>query len=157
KLLLRAGAGVDGVNNEYSDWSPLLGAIVKRRHRARRMLLRAGAKIGLVEALALGDDDRVLRMLRRGRAALPAVVPSGASLLAFARTPAAIDRLLALGVSSDQRDRWGTAPIDALSKLGKAGAPLVRHLASRGLAVAAEAYARLGDRRSLAKLSADAL
>jgi ankyrin repeat protein len=71
-------------------------------------------------------------------------------LLCFARTTAAIDRLLALGVSIDERDRWGIAPIDALSKLGKVGAPLVRHLARRGVAIDAVAYARLGDRRAVA-------
>ena len=103
-LLIRAGAGVDGDNAEYSHWSPLLLAIVKRRHRARRLLVKAGAAIGLVEALALGDDGRALRLLRKP---LPEVVPSDASLLAFARTPAAIDRLLALGVSTDKRDQLG--------------------------------------------------
>src|SRR5262249_20720096 len=65
KLLLRAGADVDGSNEGYSDWSPLLVALVKNRGRARRLLLRAGAKVGLVEALALGDDERALRLLKR--------------------------------------------------------------------------------------------
>jgi hypothetical protein len=154
RLLLRAGADVNGDNAAYSHWSPLLLAVVKKRVRARRALVRAGARVGLVEALAMGDDARTLRLLRRGRAALPEHVPSNGSLLAFARTPAAIDRLVALGVSVDAPDTWGTVPALALSRVGRQGGVLVRRLAEHGAAVAPEVYARLGDRRSLAALAA---
>jgi ankyrin repeat protein len=154
QLLLRAGADVNGHNDEYMHWSPLLIAISKGRSSARRALLRRGARIGLVEALAMGDDVRALRMLRRGRAALPAMAPGGGSLLMFARTPAAIDRLLALGVSTDARDHWGATPMEALSRGGRKNAPLVRHLASRGVPVEAEMFARLGDLRTLTGLVA---
>jgi ankyrin repeat protein len=155
ELLLRAGADVNGNNAGYSHWSPLLGAIGKKRGRMKRALLKRGAKIGLAEALALGDDEAVLKMLRKGRAALPANVPNDGSLLAFARTPAAIDRLLALGVPADTKDRWGSTPMDALSRAGRSGAPLVRHLHARGVPVNAEVFAHVGDRKTLARIAVD--
>jgi ankyrin repeat protein len=148
--LLRAGADVNGTNEEYSRWSPLLLAIHnEKRGKTKRALLARGAKVGVVEALAMGDDAKVLRMLRRGKSALPPA-PNDGSLLAFAKTPAAIDRLLALGVPTDTKDRWGADPIEAMSRAGKKGAPLVRHLAARGVAVRPEELARIGDRRGLA-------
>lgn len=153
QLLLRAGADINGSNDAYSGWSPLLLALQKDRGKSRRALLRRGARIGVVEALAMGDDARVLRMLRRGRAALPPTVPSQGSLLMFAKTTAAVDRLLALGVSTTERDRWGADPMEAFSRRGKAGAALVRHLAAKGIAVDAEALARINDRRALAELA----
>lgn len=155
QILLRAGADVNGQNADYMHWSPLLVAITgKGCGRVRRALLRRGARVGLAEALAMGDDARVLRMLRRGRAALPAVTPSNGSLLMLARTPAAIDRLLELGVSTEARDHWGATPMDALSRLGRRGTALVRHLLGKGIAAGPVAFARLGDRRTLARLVA---
>ncbi len=155
QLLLRAGADVNGRNDEYSHWSPLHIALGNGRGKSRRALVRRGAKVGLVEALVMGDDARALRMLRRGRAALPAVVPGDGSLLMFARTPAAIDRLLALGVSAEAKDKWGATPMAAFSRMGRKGVPLVRHLASRGVPVDAEVVARLGDRHTLVRLIAE--
>jgi ankyrin repeat protein len=155
KLLLRAGADVNGTNDQYSHWSPLLLAINDKRAASRKLLLQRGAKVGLVEALALGDDKTVLRMLKRGKAALPSHHTNDGSLLAFARTPAAIDRLLALGVSTEIKDKWGATPMEALSRGGKKNAPLVRHLEARGVPVDADAVARLGDRKTLARLIAN--
>jgi hypothetical protein len=154
--LLRAGADVNGSNAAYSHWSPLLLTVgnpdqSRHRGRSRRALLKRRARIGLVEALAMGDDVRALRMLRRGRSALPAHTPGDGSLLMWARTPAAIDRLLALGVSIDAKDRWGATPMDAFARMGRRGAPLVARLAAHGLAVDAATLARLGDRRALAR------
>jgi hypothetical protein len=73
----------------------------------------------------------------------------------YTRTPAAIDRLLALGVSTEARDRWGATPMEALSRLGRRGTALVRHLHARGIAAGPEVFARLGDRRTLARLAAE--
>lgn len=158
QLLLRAGANVDGDNADYEHWSPLLIALNDpKRAASRRALVRRGVTIGLVEALAMGDDVRVARLLRRGRAALPAIVPSGGSVMAFARTRFAIDRLLALGVSADAKDRWNTSPIEAIAKRGPRAAPLVRYLVTKGVAVAPETLAQIGDRTSLAKLPPETL
>ncbi len=69
------------------SWLPM----TKQRPDMREALLARGARIGVVEALMAGDDEAVRRMLQRGRAALPPG-PNGGSILAFARTPYAIDR-----------------------------------------------------------------
>ena len=64
----------------------------------REALLARGARVGIVEALMLADDVRLAAMLAAGADALPARVPNAGSLLMFARTPFAVERLLALGV-----------------------------------------------------------
>jgi ankyrin repeat protein len=150
--LIDAGADVDGTNDLYDRWSPLMVAIHRDRRDMRDALLRQGARVGLVEALLLRDDRRVEAILREGASGLPAHVPNDGSLLAFARTRKAIDRLLDLGVPIDRRDRWGDAPIDALSRLGARGRSLVRHLVARGATAPPEVHGRLGDRRALAAI-----
>jgi hypothetical protein len=106
-LLLDAGADVNGSNDEYDHWSPLMLTYSWDQPEMRRVLIERGARVGLFEALLAGDDDLVERMLRAGKSALPDVDPNGGSILAFARTPFAIDRLLELGAPRDVKDRWG--------------------------------------------------
>lgn len=130
-LLLASGADVDGCNDTYENCSPLMLTVLWKRPDMQQALLRHGATISLVEALLLADDARVGKILRRGRSTLPRYAPNGGSILAMARTPFAIDRLLELGVSNDKKDRWGASPIEALSRLGPEGLPLVRHLAAK--------------------------
>ncbi len=150
-LLLDAGADVNGNNALYDHWSPLMLTYDREREDMRDALLKRGARAGVVEALMAGDDEAVRRMLRRGRAALPPD-PNGGSILSFARTPYAIDRLLELGAQRDVKDRWQTTPIEAMSRLGARGQPLVEHLLSRGIAAPPEVYARMGDRASIERL-----
>lgn len=209
-LLLASGADVDGQNDGYDHWSPLALAIDRDRSDMRRVLLGKGAAVGLLEALLLGDDAAVQRLLQvsgqpappagrsassgrrppspAGQPASPASKPAplanqpttsasqpaspdnqpatpasrpalrdfrpnGGSLLAFARTTTAIDLLLDLGAETGLKDRWGTTPIEALSRLGAAGRPLVRHMRSRGIPATAAEYARLGDTAALATLA----
>jgi ankyrin repeat protein len=153
-LLLERGADIDGANDQYGGWSPLMLSVQRRQDGMRDELLRRGAHVGLVEALMLADDDRVRGLLEGGR--LPEDVPNHGSLLAFARTPYAIDRLIALGVPIDSADQWGARPIDAMSRLGAAGAALVRHLEAHGARVSAADLARLGDLAGLsARVDAD--
>src|SRR5262245_42923547 len=113
-LLIAAGANVNGNNEQYEHWSPLMETIHWDQPEMRRVLLEHGASIGLMEALMLEDDALVEKLLRPGKSALPAIEPNGGSILAFARTPIAIDRLLELGVASDRKDRWDTTPIQAM-------------------------------------------
>lgn len=154
-LLLDAGADVNGSNALYDHWSPLMLTYDREREDMRDALLKRGARVGVVEALMAGDDEAVRRMLRRGRAALPPD-PNGGSILAFVRTPYAIDRLLELGAQRDVKDRWETTPMEAMSRLGERGQPLGRHLLSRGIAAPPEVYARMGDRASIERqLAAD--
>lgn len=148
-LLLEKGADVDGSNDEYDHWSPLM--LAAKRAEMQAELLRRGAHVGLAEALMLEDDARVEELLRQGP--LPETVPNGGSWLAFARTPAAIDRLLAAGAALDPRDRWGTTPVEAMSRLGARGAPLVRRMIERGAAPAPAEFARIGDVATLARLA----
>jgi len=149
-LLLERGAGVNGRNDEYDHWSPLMLAINRDRTAMRDELLRRGVRVGLIEALMLADDARGEAILDAN--GLPDVVPNGGSILAFARTTRAIDRLLALGASIDAKDRWGSAPIDAMSRLGARGISLVSHLIARGAAAAPREYARLGDIETLSAM-----
>lgn len=152
-LLLEAGANANGSNALYEHWSPLMLTYDRDNVGMRETLLARGARIGVVEALMAGDDDAVRRMLGRGKAALPPE-PNGGSILAFARTTYAIDRLLELGAKRDVQDRWSTTPIEAMSRLGPRGQPLVAHLLSRGVAAPPEAYARTGDKRAIEALLA---
>jgi ankyrin repeat protein len=147
-LLLARGADVNGRNDQYDHWSPLMLAINRDRAGMRDELLRRGARIGLIEALMMADDARVEEIL--DASGLPAVAPNGGSILAFARTTKAIDRLLALGAGIDTKDRWGSRPIDAMSRLGARGIPLVSHLIARGVPASPMDYARLGDIETLA-------
>jgi hypothetical protein len=149
-LLLEHGADPSGSNEQYGRWSPLMLAENRKTPEIRDELLRRGARVGLVEALMLGDDARVDGLLREGLPDDP--VPNGGSLLAFARTRRAIDRLIALGAQADVADCWGTRPIEALSRLGAAGAPLVQHLIDRGIPAGPTELARLGDLPRLARL-----
>ncbi|MGH3399889.1 MAG: hypothetical protein ACRDPO_34920 [Streptosporangiaceae bacterium] len=97
--------------------------------------LRKAAKDHL-RALRAGRPAATLARAQRDVArqyTVPPITPNGGSFLAFARTTAAIDRLLELGVDRDQRDRWGTSLIEAMSRLGPRGRPLVQHLLARGM------------------------
>ena len=150
ELLLAAGADPNGRNGEYDLWSPLMLAINRDRADMRDALISHGARIGLVEALLLKDDAAVDVLLADG---LPAMAPNQGSILAFARTPRAIDRLLALGAAIDRKDRWGLTPIEAMSRAGPDGGMLVRHMMTHGVTPDPEAFARLGDRDMLAALA----
>jgi ankyrin repeat protein len=148
-LLLEAGADVNGRNQEYDQWSPLMLTFSRDRDDMRAELLRRGARIGLIEALLMKDDARVGALVEDG---LPDIGPNEGSILAFARTPYAIDRLLELGASAETKDRWGATPIEAMSRAGPEGRALVRHMMLRGVAPAPQEFARLGDRETLAML-----
>jgi ankyrin repeat protein len=149
-LLLERGADVNGSNDQYDHWSPLMLAIQRNRPAMRDALIDRGARIGLLEALMLGDDQRVGDWLADGR--LPDSTPNAGSILAFARTPYAIDRLIALGAPLSKADRWGATPIEAMSRLGERGQALVAHMRARGVPAAPQEYARLGDLETLARL-----
>src|SRR5262249_14661289 len=152
--LLAAGADGTGSNEPYDHWSPLMLPVHWNQPDMRRVLIERGAAIGVIEALMLGDDTLVEQFLRLGKSALPTSDPNDGSILAFARTPFAIDRLLELGVPTDRKDRWGATPIEAMSRLGPRGRPLVRHMIGRGATAEPAEYARLGDKDALAAMIA---
>jgi len=152
--LLQAGADVNGQNDEYLHWSPLLLTVHWEEPEMRAELLRRGAKVGLAEALALADDARVEAILSTDPDALQRPAPNNGSWLMFARTTRAADRLLELGVSAHTKDRWGATPMEAFGRLGAAGQDLVRHLIARGIEASPAEYARMGDRATLETLIA---
>lgn len=137
-LLLDHGADVDGAGADYGDWSPLMLAALQGEGSDEiwSALIRRGARIGVAEALLNGLDDRLPNEL-------PGNVPNTGSWLNFARTPAAVDRLVALGAPLELPDEWGTTPMAALSKRGL---PLVAALRRHGVAPSPEDLARLNDR-----------
>jgi ankyrin repeat protein len=149
-LLLDAGADPNGRNGEYDLWSPLMLALSRDREDMREELIHRGARIGLVEALLMKDDAAVDALLAGG---LPPRAPNDGSILAFARTPYAIDRLLEMGASVDREDRWGATPVEAMSRAGEDGGLLVRHMMDRGIVPDPQEFARLGDRDMLAALA----
>lgn len=151
-LLLSRGADINGINDGYDLWSPLMLAIQRNHDDMRDTLLQRGARVGLLEALLLGNDAAVDDWL--GRGPLPDINPNGGSLLAFARTTFAVDRLLELGAPTERKDRWGSTPIDALSRLGPSGEVLVAHLLSKGIHAEPREYARLGNLNRLRDLAA---
>ena len=155
-LLLDHGADVNGTNDGYDRWSPLMLAMNRDQLEMRDELLRRGARAGLAEALMMADDPRVEELLRDETLARQSAErdggPNGGSILAFARTPFAIDRLIALGAPTDKKDRWGSTPIDAMSRLGPRGQSLVQHMAACGITAAPQDYARLGDVETLERL-----
>ncbi len=152
ELLLDRGAGVDGSNEWYDEWSPLMLAIQRDRPEMRDALLSRGARVGLTEALMLGDDRRVEEMLRDG--SLPDHAPGGGPILAFARTPFAMDRLIALGAPTAGAEVGAPSAARALGQLGASGRPLVERLQAHGAPVDPEVYARMGDAATLERLVA---
>ena len=150
-LLLVHGADVNGANDDYDLWSPLMISIDRKQPEMKDELIRRGARVGLMEALMLGDDARVEHLLSAGM--LPDIAPNGGSILAFARTPFAIDRLIALGAPTGVKDRWGSTPMDAMSRIGQRGRALVERMVSHGLTAGPPEYARLGDQQTLARLA----
>ena len=150
ELLIARGADVDGDNAGYDHWSPLMIAITGGRTELVERLLAHGARVGLVEALLMRDDGRVEALL--GRGGLPDIAPNRGSILAFARTPRAIDLLMAHGAQVDTPDRWESTPIHAISRLGVNGRHLVEHLVARGVSASPEEYARLGDAVALERI-----
>jgi ankyrin repeat protein len=156
ELLLAHGADVSGTNEGYDRWSPLMLAMNRDQPEMRDELLRRGARVGLAEALMMADDARLQEVLREETLARDGAMrddgPNGGSILAFARTPFAIDRLIALGAPTDSKDRWGSTPIEAMSRLGPRGRSLVQHMAACGIPAAPQDYARLGDAETLERL-----
>lgn len=147
EALLAAGADPSGDNAAYDHWSPLMLAVNEKRSEMLEALLAAGAKVGLAEALVLGDDAAVDRLMEAE--GIPDIAPNGGSFLALARTPHAINRLLASGVDTDSRDRWGATPIEAISRSGPDARPLVRQLMAHGLVPEPAEFARMDDREGL--------
>jgi hypothetical protein len=77
-MLVTAGADINGSNDQYEHWSPLMLTFHWNEPEMRQILVVHGACVDLVEAMLFEDDVMVERMLRAGRTALPANEPMAA-------------------------------------------------------------------------------
>jgi ankyrin repeat protein len=110
EMLLDAGANVDGQNQYYDGWTPLMISIHWNRKAMREELIRRGAMVDLIAALMLGDDRRVARLLK-DPVALRGPFPNNATPLHFARTVKSARLLISLGADVGAKDKYGkTAP-----------------------------------------------
>jgi ankyrin repeat protein len=109
KLLLDAGADVNGDNRHYDGWSPLMIAMNSQHNAMRQELLRRGARIDLIASLMLRDDRRVAKLLK-DPSALRGPFPNDATPLHFARTTKSARLLLARGVDISAKDKYGNTP-----------------------------------------------
>lgn len=146
-LLLEAGANVDGLNAEYDFWSPLMLALHNNHDQIAEKLRKAGAVVGICEALLAGDD-RTLDTLLNGLGSTEYPRPSG-SLIGLCRSPYAVKRLMELGYSLTDKDRWGSDAKDAISRLGPKGRRLLEVLAASGRVPDPRDLARVGDFQKL--------
>jgi len=131
-LLLDAGASVDGDNQQYDGWSPLMLSIHWNRKGMREELIRRGAKIDLIVALMLGDDRRVIRLLK-DPTVLQGPYPNDATPLHFARTVKAARLLIAHGVKASQKDKYGKTAPQLWTNMPKPSAGLLRLADSLGV------------------------
>src|SRR5262249_20217563 len=105
-LVIDAGADVNGRNDRYDGWSPLMLAIHWKRRLMSQALLRRGASIDLIAALMLEDDDRVEELLENP-AVLKGPFPNSATPLHFVKTARATKLLLDAGVNATTPDKYG--------------------------------------------------
>lgn len=103
--------------------SLVLLALFHRQRAASDALVAAGAAIGVLEAAALGRDDRLGELLAADPDALATRSPEGfdpIGLAAFLGGPAAVRRLLAAGAdpNGDPRNPLGVRPVHAAAAAG---------------------------------------
>lgn len=150
-LLLDAGADPSGHNDAYDGWSPLMLAVHWKRDDMRDELLGHGAAVGLIEALMLGDDARLIRVLEDDSGSLQRPMTNDATPMHFARTRRAAERLLAAGVDPSAKDKYGRTALQTAVTLGEAGREVASLLTERGGALSPVDLARMGDLKTLQK------
>lgn len=142
-LLLRHGSDAQGDNAGYDGWSPLMLAIHWKRPEMVSALRERLTTPTLVEALMLGEDERVMRMLGGPEPLTEGAVPNGGTLLHFATTLQAAERLIELGVPLAARDKYGHTALDRAASAGLRD--VVDLLVDHGAEASATTYAKLGD------------
>lgn len=142
-LLLSRGANPNGDNALYDHWSPLLLAVHWKREGMVAELAKRVDHISLIDALFMGDDDTALRLLLAGPIALQRTMPNDATLLHFATTPDATERLLDLGVSPTAKDKYGRTALDQAATRNHRD--VVDVLLDHGATASPQTWATLGD------------
>ena len=158
-LLLGAGASVDGDNQQYDGWSPLMVSIHGKHKAMRDELIRRGAKIDLIVALMLGDDRRVTRLLK-DPTVLQGPFPNHATPLHFARTAKSARLLISRGVDAFAKDKYGKTAPQLWASMQKPPALLLRLAGSLGVKPPSDIFwavehGRLPQVRKLLKAGAD--
>jgi hypothetical protein len=139
ELLLNAGANVDGNNQHYDGWSPLMIATHWKRAEMRDELIRRGARIDLIAALMLGDDRRVAALLK-DPAVLNQSFPNNATPLHFARTAKSARMLLSHGVKIEAKDKYGKTAPHCWAEAQEPSAGLMRLADSLGVKPAVDIF-----------------
>ncbi len=155
KLLLERGADPKGRNDGYGGWSPLMLATARGDAAIASLLLEAGAAVGVFEAAALGDVDRVSARLRSDPASACEACADGTTPLHLAASPGMAQLLLDAGADPSAVDNYGTTPLhSALGRTSRApeAREVVDLLIQAGAQADAAVYAALGDVESLSSV-----
>lgn len=157
--LIAHGADVNGTNDEYDGWSPLMLAahggrlgIHPRRDAIVDALIEAGAAIDVFGAALLDRADDVARELEKDPEAAKATGPAGATALHFARSAAVAKLLIEHGAAVDAVCGWGTTPLERSSFCGTEGQEVAALLIDNGAVPHAPTLASLGDVERLTAL-----
>ena len=154
-LLLEAGADPNGDNEGYGGWSPLMLAAAQGRTELAERLERAGARVGLFEAAALGRAAVVASLLDEDPGRARAATPDGTTALHLAATATIAAGLLAAGADPDAVDAYGGTPLDRAADRAARGDDDAPGVADRLLAAGARAdattFAALEDLEGLAR------
>ena len=158
-LLLGAGASVDGDNQHYDGWSPLMLSIHWKRDGMRAELMRRGAKIDLVTALMLGDDHRVAKLVQ-DPAALQGPFPNDGIPLHFARTAKSARLLISCGVDPSLKNKYGKTALQVWMNMEKPSGGLLRLAGLLGMQPPSDIFwavdrGQLSQVRKLLKAGAD--
>jgi ankyrin repeat protein len=131
KTLLDAGANIDGNNETYDRWSPLMLAIHWKRNAMRDELIHRGARIDLLAALMMKDDRRAAKLLK-DPSALKGPFANNATPLHFARTLKSAQLLLARGIDPTAKNKYGNTAAEIWAKAKPRSAGLMRLAKSLG-------------------------
>ncbi len=157
RALIAHGADVNGTNDEYDGWSPLMLAahggrlgIHPRRDEIVDALIDAGAEIDLFAAALLDRVDDVRLRLEADPAAATKTGPAGATALHFARSGEVARLLIEHGASVEAICGWRTTPLERASFCGTEGQDVAAVLMDSGAVPHASTLASLGDVERLA-------
>ncbi len=148
-LLLARNANPAGDNASYDHWSPLMLAIHWKRNAMRDELINRLNHLSLIDTLMLGDDAAARRILSAGAIMLQRPMPNDATMLHFARTKTAAERLIELGVPIDAKDKYNKTALDLAAEKGVK--EVVDLLIEHGAQASPVTFARLGDLDRLKK------
>ena len=159
RALIAHGADVNGTNDEYDGWSPLMLAahggrlgIHPRRAEIVDALIGAGAEVDIFAAALLDRRDDVRRRLEADPAAATRTGPAGATALHFARSGVVARLLIDHGAPVEAICGWGTTPLERASFCGTEGQDVAAVLMDNGAVPHAVTLASLGEVDRLAAL-----